>query len=217
MRPIFVLSSTAAAIALLLACGSAEADVSSASVNEQVSASASQLDFSDIVPIILTDTHSDSNIVLPPNTISVSAAEFNSGATADVTIASYSGPTVAVPTTPGLTLDGSISATASTIGGFASSSASISYQFSLDTTQPFTYSNSGTLAAFSLIGPSGSVATGSGNLAPGAYTLSASMTGGTSIDIFGDNFSLTVDPVPEPASMAIVGIGVVALPRCRRR
>src|SRR5450432_222499 len=214
MRRIFILSLSAAA--LFLASNRSSADVFSASLDEQVIAHADTLDFSDPnFPILLNDSHSDENIVLPPVSLSVTATEFNAGATADVTIASYSGPTVAVPTTPGLTLDGSISATASSIGGSGFSSASIVYEFSLDATQPYTYSTTGTLAAFSLIGFSGAVPTGSGNLAPGSYILSASMNGGTSIDLSGENFNLTVDAVPEQSSL-LAGIGLVALLRRRR-
>ena len=193
-----------AVASLVLFAGKAGAAVSSASVNEQVFAMAEVIEFSGNIPNVISDQHSDSRTVLPPITISVSASAVSDSANANVTITSYSGPIDSLDSTPDLTLVGSTSVTV--VNTFNTSGvAEFTYNFSLDADQTYTYSGT---AVFT--GPSGTISPSSGTLAPGDYTLdSETLSPGTG------SFSLTIDAVPEPASL-LAGIGLMAL-ACRRR
>jgi PEP-CTERM motif len=48
-------------------------------------------------------------------------------------------------------------------------------------------------------------------LTPGTYTSNF----GTAADA--DSFTLQIDPIPEPASMAVVGVGLASVAAVRRR
>ncbi len=149
---------------------------------------------------------------LPPK--SIVAANSDDSDSALVDINTYVGPSGAGLSTPTLTLDGNV-ITSEEEG--QSTSATITYKFDLDATQPYSYSN---LADdfddfVTFTGPGGDVATGSGSLSPGDYTLTATQT---SEEEGLAEFNLSVAaPVPEPSSIALVGLAGAALLTRRRK
>jgi hypothetical protein len=198
-----------ASILLAVAAGASKADVFNASVNEQVSESL----FGG------TLQGSDSNTTLPPVSMSVGGTAFAGTDQESTELASiaitYTGPTVAAPSTPGLELDATLLATA--VGVFApASSASFTYNFSLDVPQPYTYST-GFLAPVTFTGPGGTISGGSGELAAGDYSISTSAVGADNDGLTNNFFSLTIDSVPEPVSSVFFGMGFLSLAIRRRR
>src|SRR5450432_1537458 len=169
---------TAATMAALIGwCRSSDADVFNASVTEQVSADATTQggDINSPPP----DSGSMTNNVLPPTPLSTFATSGLFGGQSSINIDTYTGPMTAGDTTPGLDLSGSTSASAHdaedlTSLGEADATASFTYNFSLDATQPYTFSADEDGSSLpTLIGPNGSIDPGSGDLSPGDYTLSA--------------------------------------------
>lgn len=137
---------------------------------------------------------------------SISAFDSNTFDDATVTITSYVGPAGVGLTTPTLTLNGNV-ADSGALGG----SATITYQFALVGTQPYSFSNTGADFNVTLTGPSGDVATGSGFLSPGVYTLAAD----ASNDGNNPNFALSVT-TPEPSSLGLLAlVGLLGM-RVRR-
>jgi hypothetical protein len=194
--------------------GVAHADVTNASVFEQVDADAINAN-----PFQNTDDN-HTNITLPPTNLSAEAEQFNAGGTASITINHYSGPLTATDSTGGLDLDVSIAAEADAIAPQMSSSlAQLSfYTFTLTASQPYTYTTKGTLAVTTFTGPGGPISpspTG-GTLLPGQYTINSTFQGGPSLDLNGDGFHLQVTAVPEPAAVALVGIVLAGCARRRR-
>jgi hypothetical protein len=215
---------TVAAMAVLAGwCRSSNADVSNATITEQVSANASTQGGDILTPP--PDSGSMTNNVLPPTSLSTFANSGLFGGQSLINIDTYTGPMTAGDTSPGLDLSGSTSASAhdaedlSSLGE-ADASASFTYNFSLDATQPYTFSADEDGSSLpTLIGPNGSIDPGSGDLSPGDYTLSASSsdTDGFIGDLFTTDFSLQIQAVPEPASSVFFGIGFLSLAIRRRR
>jgi hypothetical protein len=203
-------------------CRSSHADVFNATLTEQVSADGTTQGGDVTTPP--PDSGSMTNNLLPPVPLNTFANSGLFGGQSSITINSYTGPMVAGDTSPGLDLSGSTFASSHdaqdlTSIGEADASASFTYNFSLDETQPYTFSaDEDDSPAPTLSGPNGSIDPGSGTLTPGDYTLSASSTDndGSPADSFTSDFSLQIQAVPEPASLALVGIGVIALARRRR-
>jgi hypothetical protein len=202
---------------------SSNADVFNATVNEQVSADASTQGGDINAPP--PDSGSQTNNLLPPTVLTTFASSGLFGGQSSINIATYTGPMIAGDTTPGLDLSGSTSASAHdaedlTSIGEADASASFTYNFSLDETQPYTFSaDEEDSPAPTLIGPNGSIDPGSGSLSPGDYTLSASSSDsdGSITDFFNTDFSLQIQAVPEPASSLFFGSGFLSLAIRRRR
>jgi hypothetical protein len=215
---------TVASLAALAGwCRSSNADVSNATLTEQVSADATTQGGDITAPP--PDSDSTTNNILPPTTLSAFASSGLFGGQSSINIATYTGPMIAGDTTPGLDLSGSTSASAHdaedlTSIGEADASASFTYNFSLDETQPYTFSaDEDDSPAPTLSGPNGSIDPGSGSLSPGDYTLSASSSDsdGSIADFFNTDFSLQIQAVPEPASSLFFGIGFLSLAIRRRR